>query len=128
MEYTTLIIIFALFQYSIFTMKVGANRAKFEVTAPSTEGNEFWERLFRVQQNTLEQLIIFLPAIIIFSQHFSQNWVLLPGIVFIVGRQIYSIAYIKKPESRGLGMVLSFFSSIGMLIASLISIGINHFG
>ena len=76
MEYAALVILLALAQYVVFTLRVGAGRPKYGVDAPKTEGNETWERLFRVQQNTLEQLIIFVPGAWLFGLYISASWVL----------------------------------------------------
>lgn len=119
MEYSTLIILVALLQYSYFLSKVGYFRAKFEVHAPKTTGNEQWERLFRIQQNTMEQLVIFIPATYFFGIIVSADWVLLPGIVFLIGRAIYSSTYVKNPNGRGLGMILSFIPSVLMILTIL---------
>lgn len=81
MENAALIILFALVQYVTFTLRVGAGRQKFGVAAPKTMGNESWERLYRVQQNTMEQLVVLIPAAIAFSAYVSDRWVLLPGLV-----------------------------------------------
>ncbi|MEE9345781.1 MAG: MAPEG family protein [Methylococcales bacterium] len=125
MEYSIVIILIALLQYIFFTGRTGFSRVKYGVQAPKTVGNETWERIFRVQQNTMEQLIIFIPGMLIFSMYVSQTWVLLPGILFVIGRQIYSHLYIKNPESRGPGMVLSFFSNIALVLGGLISLGLS---
>lgn len=126
MELIITIIMIALLQYSFFIFKVGFSRGKYGVVAPKTTGNDQWERLFRVQQNTMEQLVIFIPAIVIFSHTVSIQWALLPGVLFIVGRQAYYHLYTKNPESRALGMVLSFFSNIGMLLAVLVALVLNY--
>jgi glutathione S-transferase len=125
MEYAVIIISIALLQYIFFTGRAGFARGKYEVKAPKTDGNDTWEILFRVQQNTMEQLVIFIPGMIAFSIYVSEVWVLLPGILFVVGRQVYSHLYIKNPDSRGPGMVLSFFSNIALVLATLIGIGID---
>ena len=67
MEHAALIILLALAQYVFFAVRVGAARGKYGVEAPKISGNEAWERLYRVQMNTLEQLIVFIPALWIFS-------------------------------------------------------------
>jgi len=128
MEYIILIILVALLQYSFFVFKVGFSRGKYEVHAPKTVGNETWERYFRVQQNTMEQLIIFIPSILVFSMHVSEKWALLPGVLFIVGRQSYYFLYVKNPDSRGIGMILSFFSSLAMVIGSIIALSLHLIG
>ena len=119
MEFAVIIILIALLQYSAFTLKTGTSRPKLNVHAPKISGDEMWERMFRVQQNTMEQLVVFIPAIIAFAFYVSPTWVLVPGTVFIIGRQLYAMAYIKAPESRTLGFALTFFSNLFLVLASL---------
>lgn len=127
MKYSAVIILIALFQYLFFTVRVGLSRGKYGVDAPSTTGDETFERLFRVQQNTMEQLVIFIPAMIAFSMYLSARWVLLPGLLFIVGRQLYSMEYIKNPASRTPGMALSLLSNAALLLGALIGLLLNLF-
>lgn len=122
MELSVLIILLALIQYLIFSLQVGASRPKYTVTAPKISGDETWERLFRVHQNTLEQLIIFIPAMIIFAQYVSTTWVVIPGALFLLGRQIYAISYVKDPKSRTLGFGLTFLSNVSLVLGSLATI------
>jgi hypothetical protein len=122
MEYTALVILAALAQYIYFTVRVASGRAKYGVEAPRTAGNETWERLFRVQQNTLEQLIIFIPTLVLFSMYVSARWVLLPGLVFLIGRQLYAYEYVSNPGSRALGMTLSLLANVALLVGALVSL------
>jgi len=128
MENTILIILVALLQYIFFVMKVGFTRGKYEVNAPKTVGHDTWERYFRVQQNTMEQLVIFIPAIVIFTIYVSEKWAMLPGILFIIGRQVYYFLYIKSPASRGPGVALSFFSNMAMVLGGIIAIALKYIG
>ncbi len=95
MEYAIIIILIALIQYIIFTAQVVFSRPKYNVPAPKTSGNDIWERYFRVQQNTLEQLVIFIPTMLIFSTYVSSTRCLVPGLTFVVGRQVYAHLYVK---------------------------------
>ncbi len=125
MQVAVLLIMIALLQYIYFTMVTGLSRSKYHVNAPATTGNETWECLYRVQQNTLEQIIIYIPAVLAFSHYVSATWVLLPGIGYLVGRQIFAIVYVKNPPKRGLGMILTFLSSLSMVIGTIIAIVLN---
>ncbi len=119
MEYATLIVLLALLQYVWFTMRVGLSRGKFNINAPACEGDETWERLFRVQQNTMEQLILLIPASYAFAYYMSPDWVLLPGGIFIIGRFLYSAEYVKDPKSRGPGMGLTLLANVVLLLGAL---------
>jgi uncharacterized MAPEG superfamily protein len=127
MEYTALVVLLALVQFTWFTLRVGAARSKYGVTAPKTSGNENWERLFRVQQNTMEQLVLFIPTMLIFSFYVSAKWGLLPGILFLVGRQLYSYEYINKPAGRAPGMGMTLLANAALLVGSLVGILIKVF-
>ena len=122
MEYTAAIILLSLAQYLVFTVRVGAARSKYGVEAPHTSGNENWERLFRVQQNTLEQLVVFVPAMVMFGMYVSALWVLVPGVLYLVGRQLYSWEYLKDPKRRGPGMALTVLANAALIIGVLIAL------
>ena len=119
MELTALVILLALVQYIWFTIRVGAAREKYGVEAPRTTGDENWQRIFRVQQNTLEQLIVFIPACYAFAWFLSPLWALILGVVFIVGRFLYSAEYVKEPKTRALGMILTFLPNAALMVGAL---------
>ena len=119
MEYATIIVMLALAEYIFFTGRVGASRAKLGVDAPACTGNETFERMFRVQQNTLEQLIIFIPATFAFAYYVSASWVLLPGAIFIIGRFMYSIAYTNNPDKRAPGMIATILTNAALVLIIL---------
>lgn len=125
MEFVAIVIIAALIQYTAFSARVGGNRGKLGVSTPKTTGNDLWERMYRVQQNTLEQLIVFIPAIVIFSTYVSAQWALVPGILYLVGRQLYSSLYIKDPKSRGPGFLIGFASTSVLMLGGLIGAIMN---
>ena len=119
MEYATLIVLLALLQYVLFTMRVGLGRGKYNVNAPACKGDETFERLFRVQQNTMEQLIVFVPAAYAFAHYLSPKWVLAVGLVFIIGRFLYSAEYVKDPKTRTPGMVITLLANVVLVLGAL---------
>ncbi|NKB35152.1 MAG: MAPEG family protein [Pseudomonadales bacterium] len=120
MDYVIIVVVLALIQYSAFGILVGRARGKYNVPAPATSGDPTFERYFRVQQNTAEQLIVFLPAIFLYS-HVGNTLVAAGlGVVYLVGRLVYLRSYVADPKSRGAGFGMTFLPSAFMLIASLI--------
>ncbi len=115
MAWVLIVIVLALFQFTFFGVAVSRARGRFQVQAPATTGNEVFERYFRVQMNTLEQLLVFLPAIWLFAQFVSPRWAAALGAVYLAGRQIYFFSYVKDPRGRSLGFALSSFPSLIML-------------
>jgi len=119
MDHATLIVLLALLQYVFFTGRVGLARGKYNVNAPACEGDETWNRIFRIQQNTMEQLIVFIPATYAFSYYLSELWVLLPGLAFIFGRFLYSAEYLKDPKTRTPGMGLTLLANVALVLGAL---------
>ena len=127
MKSVAIVIVLALVQYLWFTVRVGAGRPKHGINAPRTSGDEAWERKFRVQQNTLEQLMLFIPAIVLFGYYLSPRWALLPGLLFLVGRQLYSYEYIKDPASRVPGMAMTLLANGVLLIGAGVGVALEFF-
>ncbi len=119
MDHATLIVLLALLQYVWFTARVGASRGKYNVNAPACDGDESWNRLFRVQQNTMEQLIVFVPATYAFAFYMSELWVLVPGLAFMIGRFLYSAEYLKDPKTRTPGMAITLLANVVLVLGAL---------
>jgi len=100
MHYVAIVTVVALLQFFWFGWQVGVARGKYGIAAPATSGNEMFERVFRVHMNTLEQLVVFLPALWIFASFVSSLWAAILGAIFIVGRAIYAVTYVKDPKKR----------------------------
>ncbi len=115
MPWVDLVTLFAVLEFLGMVWLVGRARVKYSVRAPSTGGNEHFERWFRVQQNTLETLIMFLPALWIAAHYWSAGWMALIGMVYLIGRVIYLISYVRDPRTRTLGYVLSI-APVGVLV------------
>ena len=120
MAWVTIVAMLALLEYFFFSIKVGQARGKYGVKAPATTGNEHFERYNRVHQNTLEQLIMFIPGLFAFANFVSANWAAIIGVVFIVGRALYFNLYIGDPDKRGPGMLVSMLATATLVIGALV--------
>ncbi|MEG3941656.1 MAPEG family protein [Microcoleus sp. S36b_A3] len=118
----SLITISALILYFILTLNVGRARFKYKVSPPQMTGNPDFERVVRVHQNTLEQLILFLPSLWIFSQFISPIWAAGIGAVWIIGRILFAWGYYQAAEKRAAGFGISTLATLTLLGGSLIGI------
>jgi len=119
MPLVEIVIALALIELVVFAMLVGRARGKYNVPAPATTGNDIFERYYRVQMNTIELLVIFIPSIMLFGKYISQEWAAALGLVFIVGRFLFLQGYVSAPEKRGSGFILSFIPTIILLLGGL---------
>ena len=115
MEAVVIVTVLALAQYMFFGIQVGVAREKCGVKAPATTGDEQFESINRIHQNTLEQLVVLLPALWLYAHYVNPLWGAGMGAVYLIGRFVYSSAYKKDPSSRSLGFMLSFLPSAVML-------------
>ena len=120
MTYVDIVTALAVLQYLVFGIKVGAARERYGVRAPAVTGHEVFERRFRVQQNTLEQLVAFLPGMYLFSRDLDPRWGAGIGVLYLVGRELYSAAYVRDPAKRGPGFGLSFLAVAVLVLGGLI--------
>jgi glutathione S-transferase len=123
MPFVAIVTVLALGQFFWLAALVARARARYGVAAPATSGNELFERHFRVQMNTLEQLLLFLPTLWIFAHYVSPLWAAALGVVFIIGRAIYATSYVRDPKSRSLGFGLTAFPTLAMMIGIVIWAG-----
>ena len=120
MEYVAIITGLSLLQAFIFAINVGQQRGKHNVNAPAVSGHHDFERAYRVHQNTLEQLIIFLPALWIFANYWQADIAAALGLIFVIGRQIYRVAYMKDPSKRGAGFLIGTLAILILLAGSMV--------
>ncbi len=110
----------ALLLYVAVCLNAGRLRARFEIKAPAVTGAPEFERAFRIQQNTLEQLVWFIPALWLFALYVSSAWAGIVGLVWIAGRGYYAVSYYRDPETRGPGFMIGFVSAAVLLVGALI--------
>jgi len=120
MELVGIVTLLVLIQYVVLGVRVGQARQRYGIKAPAISGDPMFERHFRVHQNTLEQLVVFLPALWLFGAFVSPRLAALLGLVFLAGRFVYERGYLADPEQRGTGAMISGITNGILLIGALI--------
>ena len=113
MVWVDLVTLLALVQFFLFAAAVSKARSRFGVHAPATTGHPLFERYFRVHQNTLELLVLFIPSMWLAVRYWYPTYIALIGVLFLLGRGWYFVAYVNDPKSRTGASVLSF-AAIGI--------------
>ncbi len=122
-----LIALLAVFQFLFFGYNVGAQRRDSGLKAPAMTGHDGFERMYRVQMNTLECLVAFLPVLLITGKYWPV-WLIAPiGAIYLVGRTMYWRAYVKDPATRGTGFMLTLLPIAALMALAVVGAGLALF-
>ena len=125
MEPIAVVTVLAVFQVFSFAYLVGKQRAKHGVRAPAITGEAEFERAFRIHQNSVEQMVIFIPALWLFGYYVHALIGAGLGLVFVIARFIYRKSYLNDPTSRtagfGIGALTMMILLFGGLIGAILS-------
>ena len=114
-----IVTILALLLYFFMSLRVGQARSKYGVAAPAISGNPDFERVYRVQANTLEWLPIFIPAMWLFALYLDERVAAALGVVWIIGRFMYMTAYAREASARGPGFGVQALATGVLLFGAL---------
>jgi glutathione S-transferase len=129
MAWVSAIVLLALLHYMVVGAFVGAARGRYQIAAPATTGHPVFERWFRVHQNSLELLIAFVPAVWLFGWWVSQAWATGIGLVYVAARVLYTVQYLKDPQTRRIGAGLSFLAVFTLILGCLykaVTVGLGY--
>jgi len=96
------------------TFYVGRARGKYQVKAPAVSGHELFERAYRIQINTIENVLMFLPALWLYAIFIGDKGAGDSGLIWLIARIWYAIAYQQNPAKRGLGFLISILVIAGL--------------
>src|SRR6267154_6221310 len=102
-HFTALVTCLAILFYFFTSTKVARARASFGIKAPAISGNPDFERVFRVQANTLEWMPVFLPSLWLFAIYIGDGLAAGIGLVWIAARIVYIIGYSQAAHKRSYG-------------------------
>ncbi len=119
MKYTALATVAALVVTFVLSLQVGRMRQKHGIKAPAMQGHPEFERANRIHQNTIEQLVLFLPLLWLALNVLGDAVTGLMGAVWVVGRVVYARAYTRDPAARQPGVAITVLPVLVLLLASL---------
>ena len=118
-RWTAIVTIVALLVYFYMSLQVGRARGKSGIAAPAMTGDPLLERAVRVHINTLEWLPLFLGGLWLFAIYWNECVAAGLGVVWIVGRLIYSAGYMADPGKRSTGFLIQFAAAGILLLGAL---------
>jgi glutathione S-transferase len=116
---TALVTCLAILFYFFTGIQVSKARVAFGIKAPAMSGNPDFERVFRVQMNTLEWMPIFLPSLWLFAIYISDPVAAVLGLVWIAGRVLYLTGYSQAANKRGPGFGIQATAAIILWLGAL---------
>ena len=120
MNLVAVVIGLALVEFFVFGLLVGRARQQYGVAAPAMSGHPIFERYMRVHQNTMEQLVVFVPAMVLFGMYVSGRLGAVLGLVWIAGRVVYLRGYVADPAKRSTGFALSALPQLILLLGGIL--------
>jgi glutathione S-transferase len=121
-HFTALVTCLAILFYFLISYRVAQARGTYGVKAPAITGHPDFERIFRVQMNTLEWMPVFLPALWLFAIYVSDAIAAALGVVWIVGRVLYMTGYAEAANKRGRGFAIQASAAIALWIGATAAI------
>ena len=125
-----IVTLLSLLTYFWMGLQVAGARGKSGIQAPAMTGHPLLERAVRVHYNTLEWLPIFLASLWLFAIYWNDLVAAGLGVVWIVGRLVYSFGYMADPAKRGPGFMIQslatavlLFGALGRLIYVAVTLG-----
>ena len=119
---TALATLLAVLFYALLSVPIGQARKKSGIKAPAITGNADFERVFRVQMNTLEWMPIFLPALWLAAIYVSDPAAAAIGLVWIAGRALYARGYLEAAEKRGRGYSIQAVAAVLLWVVALFGV------
>lgn len=101
---------------------VGRARGRYGIAAPATSGHPGFERAYRVQMNTMEQVLLFLPTLWLAAHYGFAGWAGIAGLVWIVGRIAYAAGYLRDPARRSAGFMIGAIAWLVILVLAVIGV------
>jgi len=105
-----------------FGIAVSRARRRYHINPPTMIGNPDFERVVRVHANTVDNLVPFLVALWLCALLFSPLGAVVLGVIWLLARVWYALAYYRAAEKRVAPFGVSTFCTALLIIGALIGI------
>jgi len=119
---TGIVTLVTLLVYFWMAYEVGKARGKHDIPAPRMDGPDDFLRVLRVQGNTAENLLIFLPSLWLFAATVGDLWAAAIGLIYPIGRVVYARGYYAAALRRSTGFTIGLAATAVLLIGALIAL------
>ena len=110
--------VLTLFVYFWMATQIGKARREHGIQAPEDRGPDAFNRVMRAYENTIEMMVLFLPALWLFSVTISDFWAGIIGIFFPIGRVLFALGYYQESGKRTRGFMIGFIATMILLIGA----------
>jgi glutathione S-transferase len=109
----------SLLVYVWMIFRIGGARKRTGIDAPAMTGHPELERHLRIQANTVEWLVIYLPSLWLFALYGNDLIAAGLGVVWMIGRIVYALGYAADPKKRELGFIIQALATGVLLFGAL---------
>jgi len=120
--YTSIVSLLAIALYFSFGLRVAGAHRKYNVKLPAMTGDPSFERIYRVQLNTLEWAPNFFVPLWLCAYFLSDIGAAVLGVVWMVGRVMYSIGYATAVEKRIPGFLIQAIACFLLFIGAAVGL------
>ena len=117
-HYTAIVTCLAVAFYFFTSLEVARARVAYGVKLPAISGHPDFERIFRIQMNTLEWMPIFLPSLWLFAIYISDGIAAAIGLVWVIGRVLYVFGYARAVKDRSRGFAIQALAAIALWVGA----------
>ncbi len=121
-KWTALVTLATMALYFFIMFRVGLFRGKTGIKAPATTGDPIFERMYRIQMNTLEWMPLFLVPFWLTALFVHDGFAAACGLVWVIGRIVYMQAYLADPAKRGTGFAIQASAAILLFCVAVVGV------
>jgi glutathione S-transferase len=114
-----IVTLLSLLVYAWMIVRIGGARQRTGIDAPAMTGDPELERHIRVQANTVEWLVIYLPALWLFAIYWNDMVAAALGVIWMIGRILYALGYAADPKKRELGFIIQTLATAVLVFGAL---------